>query len=298
MAALSDNMRGAGLMMASMAAFTLNDACMKAVADELPLFQATFLRGVLTSVLLYVSARALGLLTWRLPRQEWGLIAVRTLAELGAAFFFLSALFHMPIANVSAILQALPLTVTLAGALFLGEAVGWRRFSAILIGFAGVLMIVRPGAAGFNAYSVFALIAVVMVTVRDLAARRLSANVSSVTVALIAAFAVTLFAAVATLLEPWAPVSGTAAAQLGVAAVLIIGGYVFSVSAMRVGEIAMIAAFRYTSLIWALVLGFAVFAEWPDRLTLSGAAIVVMTGIYTFYRERRLAVVRKAPVVP
>ena len=286
---LTDNTRGAALMMGSMAAFTLNDACMKAISGELPLAQAIFLRGIGTTVLMFFLARAVGGLKLSLPPGQWKLIALRSLSEIGAAYFFISALFNMPLANASAILQALPLSITLAGALFLGEAVGWRRFSAILIGFLGVLLIVRPGVAGFNAYSVYALLAVVMVTLRDLLARRLAFEVPTMTVALVNSLAVTLAFGLGTLSADWLPVSGRAALLLAAASVLIIGGYVFSVSAMRVGEIAVIAPFRYTSLLWALVLGLTVFGEWPGVLTLVGSAIVVATGVYTFYRERKIA---------
>ncbi|MDJ0827938.1 MAG: DMT family transporter [Rhodobacter sp.] len=289
MGAPSASAQGAILMMASMASFTLNDACMKALSDELPLFQAIFLRGIATTVLMFGLARALGGLRFLWPAREWRLIGLRTLTEIGAAYFFISALFNMPIANATAILQVLPLAITLAGAVFLGEAVGWRRWTAILVGFSGVMLIVRPGFEGFNAYSVNVLMAVVMVTARDLLARRLSPEVPTILVAFVNAVAVMVVFGIGAAFTDWAPVSTTAALQLGGASVLIIGGYVFSVSAMRVGEIAVIAPFRYTALLWALVLGLVVFAEFPDGLTLVGAAIVVATGIYTFYRERRLA---------
>ncbi|SIO52515.1 EamA-like transporter family protein [Rhodovulum sp. ES.010] len=131
MAPLSDNMRGAALMMGSMAAFTFNDACMKALSDAVPFFQALFLRGCGTILLLLILARAMGGLRLRLPRCDWGRIAVRTLAEIGAAFFFITALFNAPIANVTAIIQTTPLSVTLAGAVFLGEPVGWARLSSV-----------------------------------------------------------------------------------------------------------------------------------------------------------------------
>ncbi len=294
MPALTDNVRGAFFMMASMGSFTVNDACMKAMSDELPLFQAIALRGVPTCILLFLLARAVGGMTWDLSRRDWGLIALRTIAEVGAAYFFITALFNMPLANASAILQSLPLTVTLAGAIFMGEAVGWRRLTAILVGLCGVLLIVRPGAEGFTFYSIYALISVACVTVRDLAVRRLSREVSSFTVALTAALAVTLFGAIASLTTDWAPVSQKATLQLAGASVMVIGGYMFSVMAMRTGEIAVIAPFRYTSLLWALVLGFFVFGDWPRTITLIGAAIVVATGVYTFYRERRI--MRRGPV--
>jgi drug/metabolite transporter (DMT)-like permease len=291
---LSDNARGASLMMVSMASFTLNDVCMKALSDELPLFQALTLRGVATTLLLLVCARWLGTLRLDLPRRDWGLIALRTAAEIGAAYFFITALFNMPLANATAILQVLPLTVTLAGAVFLGEAVGWRRLAAILVGFLGVMLIIRPGAEGFTIYSVYALVSVGFVTLRDLTVRRLSTEVPSLTVALCASAGVAGFSALASLGVEWQPLSGKAALQLGGAAVLVIGGYLCSVMAMRVGEVAVVTPFRYTALLWALVLGFLVFGDWPAPLTLLGAAIVVAMGVYTFYRERALS--RRGPV--
>ncbi|MCP3972041.1 MAG: DMT family transporter [Rhodobacteraceae bacterium] len=289
MAMISDNIRGSLLMMGSMASFTLNDACMKALSDELPLAQAIFLRGVGTTVLLFVLARSLGGLRFDLPWRDWRLIWVRNVTEIAAAYFFLAALFHMPIANVTAILQVLPLTVTLAGAVFLGQAVGWRRLTAILVGLFGVLLIVRPGFAGFNFYSLYVLAAVVMVTIRDILARKLSDQVPTMTVAFLNAVSVMAVFGVISAFQDWAPLSPKAAMQLGGASILIIGGYIFSVSAMRVGEIAVIAPFRYTALLWALVLGLLVFAEWPDALTLAGSAVIVVMGVYTFYRERRIS---------
>lgn len=292
MVTLTDNTRGTLLMIGSMAAFTLNDACMKALSASLPLAQSIFLRGLLTTTLMLGLAWGLGKLNLRMsPRDRW-LVGLRTMTEVGSAYFFISALYNMPFANATAILQALPLSITLAGAIFLGEAVGWRRMAAILIGFVGVLLIVRPGFEGFNSYSLYALAAVGLVTARDLLSRRLSRKVETLTVALINAFAVTLVFGIASTTITWQPVSPHTALLLAGASVLIIGGYVFSVSAMRVGEIAVIAPFRYTALLWALLLGFVVFGEWPSILTLIGSAIIVLTGVYTFSRERRLA---KAP---
>ena len=289
MGGLTDNMRGALLMMGAMAAFTINDAFMKSLSDELPLFQALLLRGAATTLFLYGLARGTRGLKLSLRARDWRLVGLRSLAEVGAAWFFITALFNMPIANVTAILQALPLTITLAGALFLGEAVGWRRMTAIVIGFAGVMLIVRPGPEGFNIFALYALASVLCVTVRDLATRRLSSEVPSMTVALAASAAVTGFGAAGCLFGAWVPVSATAAAQLGGAIAFVILGYVCSVMAMRVGDVGFVAPFRYTSLVWALALGLAVFGHWPDALTLFGAAIVAATGLFTLWRERRVS---------
>ncbi|NDR57117.1 DMT family transporter [Pseudoruegeria sp. M32A2M] len=276
-------------MAACMAAFTFNDAFMKSVSDEMGLYQALFIRGIASTLLMVVLAAATGSLRFGVSRRDWGIILLRTVAEVAAAFFFLTALFNMPIANASAIMQALPLTVTLAGAVFLGEAVGWRRLSAILVGFAGVMLIVRPGAEGFTIYSVYVVLAVLSVTARDLAARAVSVETSSMTVAIAASLGVWVFAGVGLLGEEWQPVSTGGFLSLMGASVLIIGGYFFSTAAMRVGDIAFIAPFRYTSLLWALLLGLVLFGEWPDGLTLLGGAIVIATGIFTFHRERKLA---------
>lgn len=283
------NMRGAALMTASMAGYTFNDICIKLLAGEVPLFQAVFVRGIFASVFLLLLARHMGALRFDLPRRDWGLVVLRTIGELGATYCFLMALFNMPIANVTAILQALPLTVALAAALFLGEPLGWRRLGAILAGFLGVMLIVQPGGNGFTVWSLYALVAVGFITLRDLAARRLSPGTPSLTVSLVAAVSICLAGGLAATTEPWAPMGLYEWAVLILAALFILGGYLASVAVMRVGEIGFVAPFRYTGLLWALVLGWLFFGDWPDRLTLIGAGIVVAMGLFTLFRERQLA---------
>ena len=284
----SDNLTGAMLMMASMAAFTLNDTLVKMLSGEIPLFQLLFLRGLVTTAAVAVIAWKMGALTRRLPRDDVKFVVVRTVAEIAAAYFFLTALFNMPLANVTAILQALPFTVTLAVALVFKEAIGWRRMTAILIGFAGVLLIVRPGADGFSSYSLYALTAVMFVTLRDLSTRKLSRDTPSMLVTFITSVAIMVFFGLASLTDDWAPVDLRAGVLTVSAGLMIIGGYLFSIMVMRVGEISFVAPFRYTSLIWALALGWLAFGEWPDPLTLTGAGIVVSSGIFMFYREAQL----------
>lgn len=284
---LSDNLRGAGLMMVAMAAFTFNDTAIKALSAEVPLAQAIFLRGVLGTTLLYLAARAMGAIRLDLPRREWVLIALRSLADLGATYLFLAALMQMPLANLTAILQALPLTVALAAALVFREPLGWRRILAIAIGFFGVMLIVRPGTEGFDIYALYGLGAVGFVTVRDLAARRLSRETPSITVALAGALLITLSAGLVSMLDGWTPVAQRDLGLLAVAAFFIVAGYLTSVMTMRVGEIGFVSPFRYTGLLWALLLGWLVFGDWPRPLTLVGAALVVATGMFTLYRERR-----------
>ncbi len=286
--ARSDNTTGALLMMVSMAAFTLNDTLMKMMAGEVPLFQLLFLRGVLTSVMVGIIAWRMGAFRAWLPRRELTLVGLRMAAEIGAAYFFLTALFNMPLANVTAILQALPLTITLGASVFFGEAIGWRRMLAIVIGFIGVVLIVRPGAAGFNTYSLYVLTAVAFVTLRDLTTRRLSKETPSMLVTFTTSVSIMVFFGLLSLTQEWVPMDTRTTWLTVGASVFVIGGYLFSIMVMRVGEISFVAPFRYTGLIWALALGWVVFGDWPDQLTLLGAAIVVGSGLFMLYREAKL----------
>ncbi len=273
-------------MMGSMAAFTINDTIIKSVGQEVPLFQLVAMRGSLATILVFVLARYLGALHLRFsPHDRW-LVLARCLAELSATFFFLTALMHMPLANVTAVLQALPLTVTMGAALFFGESVGWRRTLAIAVGFVGMLLIVRPGPDGFSIYSIYALIAVASVTIRDLITRRMSAEVPSMVVTLATSLAVTVSFGVASAVEGWVPVTPTSGAMIASAAVFVLLGYLFSVMVMRVGEVGFVAPFRYSSLIWALALGWFVFGDWPDALTMAGAALIVGAGLFTLFRQK------------
>ena len=285
---LSPNLIGALLMIASMACFTISDTLLKMTAGAIPLFQLLFIRGSISCALIFATAGKLGRIDFRLSRRDWSIVLGRAWIEVVVAYLFLSALFHMPIANITAIMQVVPLAVTLASALFLREAVGWRRMLAIAVGFFGVMLIVRPGAEGFNVWSIFALLSVLGVTARDLITRRLSPTVPGMTVTLVTAGSVTLAAGLASLTAPWVAVSSELLMLTAGSSLFVLGGYFFSIQVMRVGDVSYIAPFRYTGLIWALVLGWFVFGDWPSALTLTGAAIVVATGIFSFYRERKL----------
>ncbi len=285
----AENMRAAVFMMISMAGFTCNDAFLKSLAGELPLFQAVCLRGAIATLLIACLAWQQGALRFRAGRRDRKLILQRTVGEIGGTACFLTALFNMPIANASAILQSVPLAVTLGAALFLGEPVGWRRYLAIGVGFLGVLIIVRPGSEGFNAYSLWAVAAIGFIVLRDLSTRSLSPDVPGVGVVLIASAAMTIAAGIASTLDGWRPVEASHALRLCVSAVCLIVGYLFGVMTMRIGEIGFVAPFRYTLIIWAILFGILMFGEWPDAWMLAGSAVVVASGLYTFQRERALA---------
>ena len=285
---LSDNARGILLMCGSILAFTVNDSFMKAATKTVPLFQAITLRGLVATIALLIIARVTtGGLSLFPAGRDRRVIALRSLSEVAATALFLTALMHMPLANLSAILQALPLAVTLGAALWLKEPIGWRRMSAIAVGFVGVLLIVRPGTEGFDHWSLMGLASVVCVVARDLSTRTLSKATPSAAVAVWASVAVTVMGLAGVALQGWQPLDGAEAAKIGCASLALVVGYLLAVMVMRVGDIGVVAPFRYTSLLWAIVLGWMLFGTLPDGLTLIGAGIVVATGLYTLARERQ-----------
>ncbi|RWO05825.1 MAG: DMT family transporter [Mesorhizobium sp.] len=282
----SPNLRGALFMVVAMSGFTLNDAITKVASESMNMAQVMLIRGAFASLFV-------GLLAWQrgalaLPGSMLQpMVAIRVIGEAGATASFLIALAHLPIANVSAVLQALPLAVTMGAALVFKEGVGWRRWLAIAIGFAGVLIIVRPGFEGFSIYSLLALACVACCAVRDLATKRIPQAIPTLLVSTTTAVAMTVLGAALLLpMGGWTPMTGESTAFLALAAVLVVIGYQFIIMAMRVGDISFIAPFRYTALLWSILLGLFIFGDVPDLPMILGASIIVCSGLYALYRER------------
>lgn len=288
MTTAAENFRGAIYMMVSMAAFILNDTIVKILSSDLPMFQLIFMRGVAASVLLGMLAIYNGKSVPRVSKHDFSKVCLRTAAEVGATFCYLTALFKMPIANATAILQSAPLAITFGAALVLGETVGWRRYLAIAIGFAGVLLIVKPGTDGFDAYALWALLAVVFIAIRDLTTRKLSANIPSILVAFFTSTSVMALAGIISLSEPWVEYSDREVYYLIFAAGFIVVGYIAAVTAMRHGDVAVVSPFRYSILVWAILIDLSIFNFKPDFWTIIGSIIVVGVGIFMFYREMQV----------
>ena len=283
---LNDNLLGAALMTCCVLAYVLNDAVMKLLFADIDFFQAIFLRGLVSLPPLLVLALMTKTLLQKYSAKNQRLMIIRILAEIGTTVTFLTALKHMPLANVTAILQSLPLAITMAAAIFLGEPVGWRRWSAICLGFTGVLIIIRPGLAGFNSYSLLALAAVLLLTVREISTRQLDKKIPTVTVALSTTLGITVFAALMLIGDEWAEINFVSWSLIIAAAAAVTVATLLSVVAMRTGDIGFVSPFRYTSLIGAIGLGILLFGEWPDGITLLGAVIIAFAGIYSLYREQ------------
>jgi drug/metabolite transporter (DMT)-like permease len=283
-----DNIRGIVLMVAAMGGFALEDMFIKLVSASLPTSQILIMLGAGGTAIFTLWARARGAQLFApalFTRPMW----LRNLGEVFGTVCFVSSITLVPLSTASAILQATPLAVTLGAAVFLGAPVGWRRWSAILVGFAGVLLVVRPGLAGFEPAALLAVAAVFGLAMRDLCTRVAPPAVSSLTLSAYG-FAMATLAGVVLLPFGGGPVmpDGTAALALLCGLLVGVAAYYAITAAMRVGEVAVVTPFRYARLIFALILGMAVFGERPDALTLLGAAIIIASGLYTLLREQRL----------
>lgn len=284
----TSNLRAIAAMLVGQATFTINDALIKLAAEGMPGGQAIFLRGVMAFTVAFTICAAVGQLKFSTLRGHGRVLTLRNIGEIGATIFYLSALFHLPIATTTAILQFIPLAITASAALFLAEPVGWRRWLATGIGFLGVMLIIRPGSDSFSAYTLLALTGVCFSVLRDLSTRRINRQVPALLLVTISAATVTIAATGFALFETWVVPQPKSLALLAGAAVFLLGGYYFMVDAMRYGEVAVVSPFRYSVILWAILVGIVIWGEWPDAMALIGTAIVTLAGLYTFMRERKV----------
>ena len=284
-----DNIRGAVLMVIAMAGFALEDSLIKLMATEIPSGQILMMLGVGGATVFAIMALVTGQKPFAL-RMLRGASGVRAIAEGIAALGFVSALALVPISLVTTIIQASPLMVTLGAALFFKEAVGWRRWLAIVVGLIGVLIVLRPFGTSFEPLALLALAGVTAMSVRDLATRQITQSISTLQLSVVGFLATIPAGAVGLMVAGAAPVMPSmmmislfiAAIAIGVPSLYCI------IAAMRIGDISFVSPFRYTRIVFGLLAGLFIFGETLDGYTLLGAAIIVSAGTYTLLREARL----------
>ncbi|WP_295079726.1 DMT family transporter [Tabrizicola sp.] len=282
----SENLTGILLMLAAMALFAVEDLFLKLAAADLPIGQIILISGAL-GLPVFVG------MAWR---QGQGILVkdalqpaviARNLGEMVAAAAYVAALAVVPLGTVASVLQALPLFMTMGAAMVYGETVGWRRWTAILVGFAGVLLVIQPGAEGFRVEALLVLISVAGIVVRDLASRAIPARVTTAQVSAWGLMSVTVLGlGMIAATGDVRGVTGTEALVLLGAVVFGTAGYWAVTAAARTGEVSVVAPFRYSRLVFSMGIGVVFLAERPDPLTLVGAAIIVGSGLYAFARER------------
>lgn len=275
-------------MVLAMAGFAFEDLFIKLLSVHLPVSQILIILGFNGAMVFFIIA-----LINHEPVLHKSLLTksfiIRTLGELFAALFFVSAIALTPLSSASAILQATPLMVVMGAALFFGEKVGWRRWSAIMVGFAGVLIILRPGFDSFMPASLLAVVSTIFLAARDLATRTMKVEVSTTVISLYGFVACGIAGVIALpFYSEMTTPSLTDIVYIFSATLVGVIAYYAVVLATRNGEVSIIAPFRYSRLVFAMLVSIIVLAERPDTPTLIGALIIVLSGIYTFVRENRL----------
>lgn len=293
------NALAALMMTLSMAAFAAEDAIIKHLAATLPVGQVMASIGAAGGAVFWALCRRARapVLTGQALR---GTVLLRNLSEMVGAGSIVLAISLAPLSVVTAILQAMPLAVTLGAAVVLREPVGWRRWSAIGVGFAGVLIVLRPWSDAFEPAAALTLITVVALSARDLSTRRIPAGIHSLQLSTWGFLSVIPAGLVLLGLTGRAPLAPAAAdwGWLATATLCGIGGYAALVFATRSGDVAVTTPMRYTRLVFAMAIGMAIFGERPDTLTYLGSGLIVAAGLYTLWREmvrQRAAVSPPAP---
>ena len=282
---LARNVEGAAWMALAMFGVACNDALMKLVLPDIDMFQAILLRSSVAALIVAWVLKRRGQLKPP-PGRDLPWLAIRSVAEIGATIFYLNAVMRLRLAEVSAVNQSLPLLLTLAGVLFFGEKVGWRRWAAVIAGFVGVMLVVRPQGDGFNPDSLYAVGGMVCFGIREIATRRTDPATPGLLITCLTLTTVGVTGAVGSLVSPWQPMELWHLAAIALAAGAIFMAYHCGVTAVRMAEINFTAPFRYTVIVWSIVLGALIFGEMPDAVTLLGAAMIVGAGLYAFWRER------------
>lgn len=282
----TQNLRGIWLMIAAMAAFAVTDTLIKVAASTLSSAQTTLLLTggglVLFAAIALVQRAALR------PRDAVSpIMLIRYCAELCGTFGIVLALTYVPLSTVGAILQATPLVVAAGAVLFLGETVSWRRWSAIVVGFVGVLMIIKPGTEAFDLTVLWPVLAMFGLAGRDLTTRVTPPGMASSALATYTMAALVPFAILWCVLagDPLIPTK----ANWPLIIAMVSGGalgYLLIIASVRAAEVSVVSPYRYSRLIFLLAFGVIFFNERPDALTLMGAAIIIVSGIYTMWRDR------------
>ena len=281
-------------MMMSMACFAVEDTFIKLLSARLPATQILFSIGFGGALITLVLAIVLNVnLADKILLNKH--VISRTIADLFGALSFTSAMVLIPMSLLASILQATPLFVTLGAAILLGEKVGWRRWSAIFIGFLGVIIILQPGYGSFQLASLLGLAAVLCLALRDVVTRDMATEIPTLTVTFYACLAMGSagFIAYPFFGPPIMPTTYEAIILI-CAAIIGLTGYFLLVLATRKGDVSVIAPFRYSRLLFSLGLASLILGEKLTLPILLGGLLVVSSGIYTFGRERRLSKIQKS----
>ena len=279
--------RGILLLMAGSGVLVLSDGITKLLAARYPVGQIICIRAVFTLVpILLLAWHAGGLHTLRI--RNVGMQIIRAGCAVASSALFIAGLIFLPLADCTALAFSGPLFVTALATPMLGEKVGWRRWTAVCVGFAGVLIMLRPTGGSLQWAALLPVLGAVAGAFRDTITRKVRLTASPVAVLAFTMAAMAL-AGLWTLPFGWEPVTGDDLLLLATAGILLGGAQYLVIHAFYLAEASVIVPYKYMSLIWAALLGYAMWGDVPDRWIVLGAALVVGSGLYIMHRESRLA---------
>ncbi len=274
-------------MTAAMAAFAISDAFINLASRTLPTGQILAITCLLSLLFFLTVLRRSNERFWSRDILNKAVL-LRTAGEVFGSVGYVMALTLVPLATASAMLQAQPLALTFAAVLFLGEKVGPRRWLAVALGFVGVLMIIRPGADAFDPNVLWTLMGITGLVARDIGTRLLPPKIST---SFVSAWAVALLSLLGLLImangNAWAPVGPIEWIWLAGVTVAFTSAFFLITAALRLGEVSAIAPFRYTRMVFALIIAIAFLGERPDLMTWAGTTLIIGSGIYAFWREQQ-----------
>ncbi|MEZ5824494.1 MAG: DMT family transporter [Geminicoccaceae bacterium] len=280
-----ENLKGATLMIASSSCFTANDAVIKFLSDGLPIGQMLFFRGLLVMVFIVAIMRLRGEPIEPSKMMDRANFA-RAVVEVLVTFVFLSAVVLLPLAIATVLVFTTPIFLTISGHFFFNERVGLPRWSAVLAGFAGVVLIANPSRS-FDPVMFLPVLAAILMAGRDVLTRMIAPQLPARAVALTAALVVTIAGLATWPMGGWILPDGGQWFGIVICAGFVAAAHTLLVSAVRSGEMSFVAPFRYTSILLAVVVGYIVWGDIPDGMAILGGLVIVASGIFIFYRERR-----------
>jgi len=288
------NIRGSIFMTLAMLAFTLEDFTLKKATEFIPLSQLLIICGILGSIFFISCSRYTREPIFYKDSFNKTLI-VRSIFEIMGRIFYALAIAFMPITNAASILQATPLVVVLGAVIFLNEKVGWRRWTAILTGFIGVLMIIQPGTNGFTIFSIFAVLGMIGFAGRDLATRMSPVGMSNYQLGSFGFYMVIIAGIILSVFNYiffpektiWETISFDAWIFVFANAIAGVSAYFCLTIAMRIGDVSFVTPFRYVRVLFAMFFGVVILGEQPNALVIIGSIIIVLSGIYIIMRRNQ-----------
>ena len=291
---INNELLGIFYMLLCQFSFATNDAFVKVIYqnyDEIfVLNQIIFIRGIFTLLFILLFLYIKKELNFKLIFTS-NELRVRGILESLAALFFFIGIALLPFANVYILLSMAPILLTAFGAIFLNEKVRWRRWSAVLLGFIGVVVVINPGKLESSYYFIFPIIAAIMLSIRDMYTKNFKKDYPSLQIAFMTCFVVTILFGLLSIYKFY-DFNLMDIFILFIAAFFLALGYIFSVATIKIALVSATSTFRYSVILWGILYGYFLFDEVPSSNSYIGALIIIISGLIIISRQKKLGKIK------